>query len=108
MYINDLADYPHHCKIYLYVDDCALFLPVNKNQDVGISQNLQSDLNSLSGWSNTWKLKFKGNKSKEVLFQSQKNLAIPYPILSLNNEHIPKGNSHKHLGVILDSALTEF
>jgi hypothetical protein len=70
---------------------CALFLPVNKNQEVGISQNLlQSELNSLSDWSNKWKLKFKGCKSKEVLFQSQKNLAIPYPILSLNNEHFPK------------------
>jgi hypothetical protein len=86
-----MADYEHHCKMYLYVDDCALFIPVNKNQDVGISQNLlQSDLNSLSYWSNTWKLKFKNCKSKDVLFQSQTNLAIPYPILSLNNEHIPK------------------
>jgi hypothetical protein len=78
MYINNLADYVHHCKMYL----CALFIPVNKNQDVRISQNLLSDLNSLSDWSNTLKLKFKGCKSKEVLFQSQKNLAIPYPILS--------------------------
>jgi hypothetical protein len=106
LYANDLADVVLHCKLYLYADDSALFLPINRNLDVGISKELlQSDLNRMNAWSNTWKLNFKGSKSKEVLFKSPLRPHLPFPDLLLNNEPIPKGDSHKHLGVILDSSL---
>jgi hypothetical protein len=65
LYINDLNDVVKHCKLYLYADESALFLPVNGNIDVSISQDLlQSDLNCIADWSGTWKLHFKGSKSK--------------------------------------------
>ena len=52
-----------------------------------------------------WKLKFKGSKSKEVLFIQPRSPPIQAQDLLMNNERIPKHESHKHLGVILDSAL---
>jgi hypothetical protein len=122
LYINDISDSVTNCKLYLYADDCALFLPVDRHDDPMVAHNLiQNDLNQIKQWSVKWRLGFKGSKSRDVLFKSPrvpqwrlgfkgsksrdvlfKSPRVPQrPLLplSLGNEVIPQGNSHKHLGV---------
>jgi hypothetical protein len=51
LYINDLKDVVEHCLLYLYADDCSLFLPVGRNEDIQRSNDLiQSDLDRMYQW----------------------------------------------------------
>lgn len=107
IYINDLHECIQHSMLYLYADDCSLFFEVPDNLDSATStQIIQGDLNNLSVWSSKWKLKFKASKSKEVIFHSARKRPRAFENLELDGEIIPRGNSHKHLGFILDTSLT--
>jgi hypothetical protein len=101
IYINDLSDVIHNCHLYIYADDCSLFLPTTVSNHL-----LQGDLERLSIWANDWKLNFKAEKSKEVIFHSARRVVPNFDPLFLANNIIPRGNSHKHLGLILDEKLT--
>jgi hypothetical protein len=94
----------------MYADDCILFLTmltVDPKVNPAVSNNLiQSDLNRLTAWSQDWKLNFKAEKSKEVIFHSPRINLQDYPSLQLHGNIIPTGSSHKHLGFTLDSCLT--
>jgi hypothetical protein len=51
----------------------------------------------MAEWSTMWKLNFMGSKSREVIFKSHNKHPMPSPDLVLNNEPIPKCDSHKYL-----------
>ncbi len=107
IYINDLSDMVRNCRLYIYADDCSLFLPVHYNQDpVESTALLQDDLNRLSAWSKLWKLDFKAEKCKEVIFHSFRRHTIECQQVHMNDTVIPRSNAHKHLGMTLDSTLT--
>ena len=90
----------------MYADDCSLFLPVSSNDSSNASTiKIQNDLNRLASWSNRWKLFFKADKSKEVIFHSPRKVHANFQELYLDHAAIPRGPSHKHLGVILDNRL---
>jgi hypothetical protein len=70
LYINDLNEVVEHCRLYLYSDDCSLFIPVKHDEDVRISHDkIQQGLNNMAAWSKRWKLNSKANKSAEVIFR---------------------------------------
>ena len=104
LYINDLVESVENCRIYLYADDCALFLSMDESSAYNSHLLIQNDLDRMSHWSRTWKLYFKASKSKEILFKSPLKHYAPLPHLLVNNEVIPQTDSHKHLGVILDAS----
>ena len=107
IYINDLSELVKNCRLYIYADDCSLFLPVDYNQDTRESTSkLQDDLNRLSDWSKLWKLDFKAEKCKEVIFHPTRRNSINCQEVHMNNLFIPRGITHKHLGLILDSTLS--
>ena len=107
IYINDISDVIRNCNLYIYADDCSLFIPVDYEEDgTNSTLLLQSDLDNLSDWSNDWKLHFKADKSKEVIFKPGRRLGPDLPNVHLANNVIPRGASHKHLGVILDQKLS--
>jgi hypothetical protein len=88
VYINDICN----CRLYIYADDCSLFLPVGPGDDpINSTQLLQEDIDILSVWSNNWKLTFKAEKCKEVIFHSTRQLPQRFDSLHLGNNLIPRG-----------------
>ena len=70
------------------------------------SIRLQEDLNSLAVWSERWKLSFKAEKSKEIIFHSRHHKPRNVRPVLLNGNMIQRDTSHKHLGMILDETLS--
>ena len=104
LYINDLPD-NINSKCYIYADDTSIYFPYSKN-DPNASKNLQNELNSLEQWSQTWKMSFKAEKSRDLTFRT---IGTPYhnhDPLTLDNENIPRVRNHKHLGFFLDEILS--
>ena len=54
LFIDDIISVPKHCKIYVYADDCKLFLAFKKNSLVDFC--LQRDLSLISDWANNFQL----------------------------------------------------
>lgn len=106
IYINDLVRSVNYCDLYLYADDCSLFLPVGQNiSSAESTRRLQSDLDGLLRWSNIWKLEFKHSKCREVIFSSPYIKEQRFDPVSLENLEILRVTRHKHLGLNLDSHL---
>ena len=69
---------------------------------------LSEDLNLISNWAFKWKMSFNPDPSKqakEIVF-SKKRCVTQLPVLMFNNNVISSTDSHKHLGMILDSKLS--
>ena len=72
------------------------------------SAALNKDLNQISNWAFSWKMSFNPDHSKqakEIVF-SKKRSTTQLPELIFNNNIVSSTDSHKHLGMILDSKLT--
>ena len=105
IYINDLeADLKS--KVKFFADDTMLFSIVH---DPNITaEELNHDLSVISTWAHQWKMSFNPELTKqaiEVLF-SQKKKIVYHPSLFFNGSVVLKKESHKHLGLLLDSGLT--
>jgi hypothetical protein len=99
--INDLMKQSKTVLIYLYADDCSLFLPVKRNEDALISHNLvQNDLNKMSEWSVKCRSYF---SYRDCPQQSISDLDSKQ--LVPNQRRAPKEASHKHVSVTLDEHL---
>ena len=81
----------------MFADDTKLYCPIITQEDC---ENLQSDLNRLSVWSNDWLLKF--NESKCVVLRIKKSLEYVY---SLNGFPLQDVHHKKDLGVIISNNL---
>ena len=62
IFINDLPDVASS-DIYLFADDTKISRPITTEGD---EQQLQSDLDNLTDWSDTWLLKFHPDKCKHM------------------------------------------
>ena len=67
---------------------------------ISASVTLNEDLKLISNWAYTWKMSF----NPEITF-SAKRSNNQLPVLIFNNSVISPSDSHKHLGMILDSKL---
>ena len=77
IYINDMPDLIEHlCK--LFADDSKVIAVIKNYQD---SERLQTDLDKLVNWAQTWKMKFNHDKCK-VMYFGKKN---PKTVYKLNN-----------------------
>ena len=105
VYINDLEN-NIKSKIKFFADDTMLFSIVHDPNVTAIELN--HDLNQISMWAYQWKMLFNLEPTKqaiEVLF-SQRRQHNYHPPLNFNGTVVSRQNSHKHLGLILDSKLT--
>ena len=69
IYINDMPDLIEHlCK--LFADDSKVIAVIKDYQD---SDRLQSDLDKLVTWAQTWKMKFNHEKCKVMYFGKKKS-----------------------------------
>ena len=104
IYINDLPDeLTSMCKVF--ADDKSLFSKViDKNNP---NSELNSDLAKISKWAFQWKTSFNPDPNKqaiEVRFFN-KHDKENYQPLQFNSTDVQIADSHKHLGLILDSKL---
>ncbi|XP_041466442.1 uncharacterized protein LOC121416970 [Lytechinus variegatus] len=99
-YINDMPD-KLKCQARLFADDCLLYTPVAKEEDMC---NLQDDLRLLEKWQSTWKMSF--NPSKCTVLAVSKKKSPPLRDYIFCGQVLEKTTSHPYLGVQLDNKLT--
>ncbi|KAK3089449.1 hypothetical protein FSP39_003702 [Pinctada imbricata] len=96
IYINDLPDVVHNI-VKLFADDTKLYSVVNNIND---QTSLQSDINNLLRWSDTWLLSFNADKCKHLHLGGQTNIRY-----KMGDKEITSTNHEKDLGVIVDNEL---
>ena len=104
IYINDLSD-DLASNGKLFADDTSL-LSVVENKTKSANE-LNNDLNKISTRAFQWKMKFNPDPTKqvqEVIF-SQKLQNNNDPCLIFNHNTVSLTETHKHLGIVLDSRL---
>ena len=103
LYVNDLVP-QLNCIPHVFADDTTL-LALGENTLETVNQ-LNRDLDVICEWSKKWKIKFNGDKSKDLIFTPKReNLNNSFPLI-FNNEVLDRVGSHKHLGVTLEPDLT--
>jgi len=100
-YINDMSN-TVSSFIYMYADDTKVSREVGSIQDSTI---LQTDLNQIHTWSDTWQLKFNSTKCK-IMHIGHANLRANYSMTESGNEVVLGSTSEeKDLGVWIDDKL---
>ena len=98
IYINDISDHLSSL-VRLFADDTSLsYASTNLHQ---IERKLNSDINILNTWAETWLVKFNPQKTEFVIFSYNKN--IDHINILFNGENIKQVEYHTHLGVCLSS-----
>ena len=103
--INDLEK-NLKCNVKFFADDTSLFSVVN--DPLITASDLNKDLKSIADWALQWKMSFNPDPLKpaeEIIF-SCKKVSVKHPPLLFNDSPVKRVESHKHLGLILDSKLT--
>ena len=95
LYINDIVT-DIGSNIRLFADDTSLSLIV-ENPDTA-AQTLNSDLEKITQWANTWLVKFNPAKTESLLI-SRKALQPVHLPLYMQNQQIKEVENHKYLGL---------
>lgn len=95
IYINDIV-LNIESTIKLFADDTSVSSSVG-DSDLR-SAALNSDLEKIHTWANTWKLKFNEDKTELLNF---KRGPLPVNDLHFGNVTLKETKSHKHLGLII-------
>lgn len=91
----------HHIEYSMFADDCALW---TSGTDMhACIAHLQSALDAISEWSDTWGLNLSVSKMKAMVFTRSNT---PPPPLHLHNTPLDYTPFHKFLGIIFDHRYT--
>ena len=103
IYINDLPSFVIS-ESYLFADDTKIFRCIEGKSDQSL---LQSDLNSLSEWSNNWLLEFNADKCKSIHFGKQLHTDKSYYLMDKEGykHELKKVEFEKDIGVITDQKM---
>ena len=105
LYVNEIATQLNlDSTPLIYADDTTL-LSFGRDTTETVLQ-LNNDLSKIAKWAKIWKLKFNGDKSKDLIFTPNKtclNNSLP---IHLDGELLDRVSAHKHLGLTLESDLT--
>ena len=104
IFINDTPE-GTQSNIKTFANDTSIFSVIKDR--ISASITLNEDLYLISKWAYFWKMSFNLDPSKqatEIVF-FKKRSDIQLPALRFNNNNLTHTNSHKHLGMILDSKL---
>ena len=102
VYINDIVT-DIGSNINLFADDTSLFLIVETPNASAIK--LQSDVDRISRWADTWLVKFNPAKSESLVI-SRKRPKPFHPSINMANSSISAVDSHKHLGIVISNNCT--
>ena len=100
IFINDLPD-QLNCKVRLFADDCIVYSKIHSEQD---QHNLQSDLETLANWENTWGMEFHPQKCSIMSITRSKSPRLYN--YKLKGHTLENTKSAKYLGVTLTSDLS--
>lgn len=99
IYINDLSNHVSS-SMHLYADDCVIYRQIRCDDD---NRELQSDLNKIVTWCETWKMVLNPLKCK-VMRISRRDVCSPF--YTLTDVPLENVSSYRYLGVTLSSDLT--
>ena len=104
IYANDISRVIKHCRVALYADDTVLYLGNNDfSQTVS---KMQEDIDALSRWCSTNGIHMNVDKTKLMLFGTQKKIdQLPVFDSEVNNSPLELVPHYKYLGIKLDSQL---
>lgn len=103
IYINDLGDAVP--GVSLFADDTALLCAAPTN--LALSHRLQGGINDVYAWMQRWRLQPNVGKTEILFISPGPSDPPPYPFtFPGKSDPIAIVQSHKHLGVIIDSKLT--
>lgn len=99
-----ISDFPTtmNTEIALYADDSVIY---SSSDDVDkVIDNIQTHLDAVQKWAQSWKLALNPSKSSAVLFTLRRPKY--YNTLKFNGQNIAWYHNIKYLGVLLDKKLT--
>ena len=99
LYINDVVQDIQSC-VRRFADDTSLYIIVENPNDAAMLLN--SDLETIYKWAETWLVKFNLSKSESLLV-SRKSNRNRHPPLIMNNVYINEVTHHKHLEIFLSN-----
>ena len=70
IYINDIVE-NLSCNAYLFADDMKLFSGITSDLDIN---KLQTDINTISTWTDKWLLKLNAQKCKTMMVGKSHNM----------------------------------
>ena len=97
IFINDIV-VDIGSSICLFADDTSLYIIVNDPTES--ASKLQSDINAITTWADTWRVTFNPSKTISVLFSRKQPQPI-HPQLTMYGDIISEKDFHKHLGLFL-------
>ena len=108
LYTNDAEDHlPAGVELAAYADNTTLYQSVHTIGDVPESScTLQSAVDDLAAWDESWKISFEPSKSQTLQISSPHREPWPTPALTFNDTVIFDKSSLQLLGVSFDSALS--
>lgn len=80
---------------------CTMIFQTVSNP-IETAEILNNDLEIISTWVKTWQVTFNATKTESILF-TRKHIDQHHPNLYFNGVQIAKLDSHKHLGITLQS-----
>ena len=104
IYINDIVE-NIKSGIKLFADDTSLYITIDDNLNEATDQ-LNSDLDLLKAWSSQWLVDFNPQKTKSIYISLKKTVPDDLPPLYFDNVELENVDSHKHLGLILNTSLS--
>ncbi|XP_053377080.1 ferroxidase HEPHL1-like [Mercenaria mercenaria] len=87
-------------EISLFADDTSLYIIVDQPEQA--TQLLQTDIQKISRWADTWLVQFNPAKSESLLFSRKANQHLHLPLFMAGLQ-IPEVSYHQHLGVTLSN-----
>ena len=104
IYINDIVKEINSC-IRLFADDTTLYIIVDN--PIASADLMNTDLDRIHSWSKFWLVKFNPDKTEELII-SRKTASRNHPHLYMDDTQIKNVQSHKHLGITLNTTCTWF
>ena len=98
VYINDIIT-NIDSTIKLFADDTSMYSFLRDIDEQ--TQTLNSDLSKINQWANEWKVNFNQTKTELMVLTRERNINLP-PLYFDGTVLVPT-DSHKHLGVFLQS-----
>ena len=87
------------CQTRLYADDTCIFVGYEDPDEAAVA--LESDLESILDWANSWFVKF--NAQKTIDLTCSRKHFVYSPSLTMDETVVPKATSHKHLGITIQN-----
>ena len=103
IYINDITEVVTS-DLRIFADDTFIFRIADQNS----TEDLNLDLENITGWAHQWKMLFNPDISKqavEIIFSNKKIKSVFEPLV-FNGIPVKLAEETKHLGVTLDNKLS--